>query len=397
MTYQAIRPAEFPWFRYDGYTFSLGLARTLPDGRTEAVLSGHSASEYDPEAGRIVVKGGMKDQVRTAYAKIAAILGAVGLGFADVTRVVENFSAAGLADYVDAEAVRREVFGEHLPPASTVVVDALLRRDARVEIEVRAVTGGGGATPIADRILRVSPEGEVYVPTALPLGPSGEKPVDQYRRCVENAAGWLEKAGLGLGAVVAVRETVSADVLPGEVDEMRRLRRELLGPDGLPPASSTVVVAGLGGHAQVTLDVVASVHPPRAVFPDGWGHLREMGWTPAIRAGDMLFLSGFDGRDPATGEAAPRDDVVAQAEAAYRAVRTVLAAEGLGPEALCETVEYVTTAGLPAYRGVAGVRQRLLRGDADRDPVWPASTGLVCAELPRPGARFLVLPTAVAG
>lgn len=396
MTYEPIRPAEFPWFRYDGYTFSLGLARRLPDGRTEAVLSGHSASEYDPEAGRIVVKGGMKEQVRTAYAKIAAILGAAGLGFADVTRVVENFTAAGLADYVEAEAVRREVFGEHLPPVSTVVVDALLRRDALVEIEVRAVTGGGGRTPLDDRILRVCPGGEVYVPTSLPLGPPGEKPVDQYRRCVEHAADWLRKAGLGLGSVVALRENLSSDVLPGEIDEMRRMRRELLGVGGLPPASSTVVVGGLGRHAHVTLDVVASVHPSRAVFPDGWGHLREMGWTPAMRAGDSLFLSGFDGRDPATGEAAPEDDVVAQAEAAYRAVFAVLAADGLGPEALCETVEYVTTAGLPAYRGVAGVRERLLRG-ARPDPAWPASTGLVCAELPRPGARFLVLPSAVAG
>ncbi|MCF2526493.1 hypothetical protein [Yinghuangia soli] len=55
MAYEPIRPAEFPWFRYDGCTFSLGLMRKLPGRRTEAVLSGHSASEYDSEAGRTAV------------------------------------------------------------------------------------------------------------------------------------------------------------------------------------------------------------------------------------------------------------------------------------------------------------------------------------------------------
>jgi hypothetical protein len=48
-----IRPDPFPWFRYDGYTFSLGLT----DG-ANAWLSGHSASQFDSALRRIVVRGG---------------------------------------------------------------------------------------------------------------------------------------------------------------------------------------------------------------------------------------------------------------------------------------------------------------------------------------------------
>jgi enamine deaminase RidA (YjgF/YER057c/UK114 family) len=69
MTIRDIRPESFPWFRYEGYSFSLGLT----DGTT-AWLSGHSASEFDPETKHIVVRGGMADQAETAYAKIEAVL-----------------------------------------------------------------------------------------------------------------------------------------------------------------------------------------------------------------------------------------------------------------------------------------------------------------------------------
>ena len=66
---RAITPSEFPWFKYSDYTFSLGLM--LGD---DAFLSGHSASEFDPESKKMVVKGDMAAQTRTAYAKIERIL-----------------------------------------------------------------------------------------------------------------------------------------------------------------------------------------------------------------------------------------------------------------------------------------------------------------------------------
>ena len=108
--FTAIEPAEFPWFEYRGFTFSLGLQL---DGH--AIDSGHSGSAFDPQKGRPGVVGDMAAQARTSYAKHAAILAGAGLTLADATRVVENVTVAGLEHYPLAQQVRRETFGDHAP------------------------------------------------------------------------------------------------------------------------------------------------------------------------------------------------------------------------------------------------------------------------------------------
>ncbi len=172
-----IRPERFPWFRYDGYTFSLGLT----DG-TNAWLSGHSASEYDDSVRRIVVRGGMTEQTRTAYSKIEAILDAADLTLADVIAVVEYVTVAGLATYADAAAARREVFAGHEPAVATVVVQRLLRPDALIEIQVHASLGGGTGTRVGQAAggewrrsaVRENRDGEVVLPTVVPVDGDGD-------------------------------------------------------------------------------------------------------------------------------------------------------------------------------------------------------------------------------
>ncbi|HYB40612.1 MAG TPA: RidA family protein, partial [Candidatus Methylomirabilis sp.] len=110
MTATALRPARFPWYRYDRYSFSLGLE---VEGRT--FLSGHTASAYDATAQRMRVAGGMAEQTRTAYAKIEAILEAAGQTMADVVRIVEYVTAAGVERYAEAAAVREALLGASRP------------------------------------------------------------------------------------------------------------------------------------------------------------------------------------------------------------------------------------------------------------------------------------------
>ena len=150
MPFQAITPKHFPWFDYARYSFSLGLSTDRG-----AYLSGHTASEYDPLAQKIVVRGGMTDQVRTAYAKIGVILEAAGMGYGDVTRIVEYVRPEGIERYAEAAAVRAEVFGAHQPTVHTVPVKSLLRPEAFIEIEVTAgpvgaATDVGSASPGRD-------------------------------------------------------------------------------------------------------------------------------------------------------------------------------------------------------------------------------------------------------
>jgi enamine deaminase RidA (YjgF/YER057c/UK114 family) len=153
---RAIEPGHFPWFDYARYTFSLGL-----EHEGCAWLSGHSASEYDPASGHIVVRGGMTEQTRTSYAKIAAILQAAGLGVGDARRIVEYVTADGIDRYAEAAAVRDEVLGGAQPAVCTVVVNSLLRPQAWIEIEVTA-----GKGPADDVVYLSSITGEAALHTA---------------------------------------------------------------------------------------------------------------------------------------------------------------------------------------------------------------------------------------
>lgn len=208
MTITDIRPKAFPWFNYERYSFSLGLT----DGTT-AWLSGHSASEFDPETRHMVVRGGMGEQAETAYAKIGAILEAAGLGYGDVVRVVANITAAGADFYDEAVEVRRRVFGDHEPTVVTVMVESLLRPAAFIEVEVTATRGGAvrahGSSADDMHRSRISEvaDGTVYLPTMLPNDENGDVVAEndfagQYRYCLERAGLLLETMGLDLSHVV---------------------------------------------------------------------------------------------------------------------------------------------------------------------------------------------------
>lgn len=373
----AIEPAQFPWFDYRHYSFSLGLVHS-----TGVYLSGYTASEHDPESGHMVVRGSMTDQARTSYAKIATLLEAAGSSLAQVTHVVENVTVEGLDAYAEAAAVRREVFGELSPAVSTVVVRRLLRPDALMEVEVSAAPPGTGSGPGA---------GVVSLPTLLPLDDGGEVVapgdlVGQTERVFERAATMLEALGLGMDHVVKTVD-YTTPATRSTYPKTGRPRRERLGP--VYPAAAGILMPRLSHPgALIAMELTASRHEPAAVNP-GWQRYGKLTYSPAVRAGDLLFCSGLAALDPETEEAVFPGDVVAQAEFTYQNLLRVLEAAGTDAGALVRTVEYVTPEGLSAYRGVAGVRDRILKRP------FPASTGLVCEGLLRTEFLIEVDPTAV--
>lgn len=376
---KAITPASFPWFDHRRYTFSLGL-----DVGGTAHLSGHSASAYDADAGRIVVRGGMAEQAGTAYDKVETILEAAGLGLADAVRVVENVTVAGMATYREAAEVRAQRLGDARPAVTTLCVDRLLRPDALIEVAVTARPGSpdGGRTPGGD--------GVVHLGSVLPVDDTGTVVGDdlmtQAEAVFDRAGRLLAAAGLGLGDIAKVVDhTTPATLL--DYRATGRVRRERLGP--VWPASAGILMSRLAHpDALIALDVVASRHALTAVNP-GWDRYEKLTYSPAVRAGEVLFLSGQAALDPATERAVHVGDVVAQVEYTYTNVLAVLEAAGAGPEHLVETVEYVTPGALPRYRETAAVRERLLRAP------YPASTGIVCQGLLRPEFLFEVDPLAI--
>ena len=388
---KAITPSDFPWFDYSNYSFSLGL-----DLGGRAALSGHSASEYDPEAGRMIVKGDMEDQTRTAYAKIERILDAVGLGLDDVVRVVENVTIGGIDSYADAERVRGELLGSNTPAVNTVVVERLLRPAALIEVEVTA--GGTGQAYSVDSSGRAgfapahSAEGVVYLSTIHPYDRTGALVgrgdiVEQTRQIFRNAEEILAACGLSMSNVVKTLEMVR----PEGVADYRytgRVRKEHLGP--VYPGAAGIVQERVAADDDVLIsyDFIASVHQPEAINP-GWERYGKLTYSPAVRAGNMLFMSGQAALDPETERAVHAGDIAAQTDYTYRNIIAVLEAAGLGPENLIKTVEYVTPRGLDRYRETAAVRKNLLT-----EP-YPASTGALCHALLRPEFDIEIDPTAM--
>jgi Putative translation initiation inhibitor, yjgF family len=351
---------QFPWYDYKRYSFSLGLK--TPAG---TYLSGHTASEYEPASRRIVVRGGMSEQVRTVYTKVAAILEAGGLDRGDVVRVVEYVQTGALDHYAEAAAVRCELFERHRPVVNIVPVKSLLRSDAFMEIEVTAAAATG------------LPAGAVFLPTIQPIDDLGNivgagNVSAQLHAIYDTAAKMLSKLGLGLEHLVKTATYVAPSAL-GDCGDMIRVRSERLGPV-FPAAVDIVMPRLLHPQALVQCDFIATREVPEAVNP-GWSWYDGQACSPAVRAGKLLYISAQGARDVANGRVLFKGDVVAQAEYIYGNVLKIVEAAGGDPRHLVKTVEYVTPASLARYREVTGVRSRLLQ-----EPL-PASTGLISEAL----------------
>lgn len=378
----AINPDHFKWFDYSRYSFSLGL-----DCGEFAYLSGHTASEFDAQTKRIVVNGDMAQQAHTAYEKIGAILGASNRTYDDVVRVVEYLRPEGIERYAEASAVREDVFGDHRPTVNTVPVKSLLRPDAFIEIEVTAARRSESASD------GMHGAGVVFLPSVLPTDDHGHviAPGDisaQTEAIFAKAETLLAALGLGFSAVVKTADYFMPQSLTAYRDT-GAVRREHLGP--VYPAAAGILMPRLcHDDALIQYDFVASRDTPEAINP-GWPRFDKLTYSPGVRAGRLLFLSGQGAVNPVTGEAEHAGDIAAQAEYIYSNVIKVIEHAGGSAENLVKTIEYVVSRALPDYRGVGAVRSRVLN-----EP-YPASTGLVCEALLRPELLLEVDPLAILG
>ncbi len=376
----AIKPDHFKWFDYSRYSFSLGL-----DCGEFAYLSGHTASEFDAESKRIVVRGDMAQQVRTAYEKIGAILNASNRTFADVVRIVEYLRPEGIERYAEASAVREDVFGDHRPTINTVPVKSLLRPDAFIEIEVTAARRSASAAASAHDA------GVVFLPSVLPTDEHDKviAPGDiraQTEAIFAKAETLLAALGLTFSAVVKTADYFMPKSQPAYRDT-GAVRREHLGP--VYPAATGILMPRLcHDDALIQYDFVASREMPEAINP-GWAHFDKLTYSPGMRAGRLLFLSGQGAINPESGVVEHVGNIAAQAEYIYANIIKLIEHAGGSAENLIKTIEYVLRQALPDYRGVGAVRSRVFN-----EP-YPASTGLVCEALLRSEMLLEVDPFAI--
>ena len=109
-------------------------------------------------------------------------------------------------------------------------------------------------------------------------------------------------------------------------------------------------------------------------------------FSPAVRTGNLLFISGTTATDESGAIVAP-GDIVGQTRYIYRKFAALLAAAGGDLEHIVETTEYVTTT--ENYRGTADVRRELFQ------PPYPAATGVIVKGLLREGALIEISAVAL--
>lgn len=351
MTAQAIVPSSFPWLDTSKYSFSLGI-----EAAGASWLAGQTASAFDPESGRVEIKGDGGDQAALSWAKLGRVLDAADRTADDCSEIVEYVTAEGLSG--------REAIASARPttnPVSTMVVESLVRPTAQVEIELVA-----GHSP-----------GLVRIPQVLPIDENGDVVAagDFIRQCewaLEEAERRLGEHGLDLSHVVKVVQQTTPDTR-SSYRRTADARRRLLGP--VFPSSTGVLTSALPHpDALVALDVWASSEP-KSVVPYAEEAYSSLTFAPAVAAGDLLFISGTTAWDPNSGETVAPGDLAGQAEFIYDQIAQVCALAGTGIDRLIKTIEYVSPDGLDRYRDVAAVRERVLT-----DP-YPASTGVVVAGL----------------
>lgn len=108
----------------------------------------------------------------------------------------------------------------------------------------------------------------------------------------------------------------------------------------------------------------------------GWSD--KFTFSPAVRVGNLLFISGMTASDP-KGRLVGENDIVRQTEYIFEKMAAVLAAAGADFSHVVETTDYFTD--LTDYGKTAEVRRKVFGG-----PPYPAATGVRVAGLIRPGA-----------
>ncbi|HWN54836.1 MAG TPA: RidA family protein [Methylomirabilota bacterium] len=109
-------------------------------------------------------------------------------------------------------------------------------------------------------------------------------------------------------------------------------------------------------------------------------------FSPAVRAGNLLFLSGATATDEHGHVVAP-GDIVEQTRVIFRKFERLLHAAGGGLEHIVQTTDYITTT--ENYARTADVRRELFKGR------YPTATGVIVKGLLREGAVIEISAMAV--
>ena len=395
---QIISPENFPWLDYKRYTFSMGVEKS-----GLLFLSGESASQYDPNLGRVVCKGGVVDQTRLAYEKLKTVLEAVGAGFENVVKTVDYISPQGLPEYRDTAEVRREYFKGSWPASTGIVVERLLRPDGLIEVDAVAVLDSTkeAVNPEWPRYDRLTYHpgvraGDLLCISGITAARRDQEETGPQISAVDQAAAIYGKVEEALEAAGGTRRhlTKSLEYLSSEGRKEYPSTWEVLrgfAADAEPASTEVAMHRLLRPEALIEVETVAILNEERKdVTPAEWSRYSDLAAGPAaVRSGKFLFLSGQMGIDHRTAAIVGKGDIIAQSRQCYDNIRRVVESAGGNLGDIVKTVEFVTFPGLANYRAQADIRREVF------DNEFPAATGVVVNSLSHPDALIQVDAVAI--
>ena len=126
--------------------------------------------------------------------------------------------------------------------------------------------------------------------------------------------------------------------------------------------------------------------PSLEIVNPGWPRYERYTFSPAVRKGNLLFISGLTATDE-EGNLIGEGNIVAQTRHIFGQIEEILRAVGGSLDDIVKTVDYIVTT--ENYRDTASVRREVFPHG------FPAATGIVVKELLRPGALIEIDAVAV--
>ena len=276
-------------------------------------------------------------QTRRVIERMKTVLEAAGSSLPQVVAVTVYLKSAG--DFAAMNDAYRTYWPKDPPTRTTVVTDLLL--GALVEISMVAVPNGAERTVIHPEGWMKSPNPYSYaIKTGDTVFLSGLVPRNgrdnsvvtgditvQTKAVMDNASELLRAAGLDHSHIVSARV-----YLPDTANfqGMNAAYRSYFKSD--PPARATVKADLAGKGYAVEMTFIASTSPKQVV-----GKATNPNLSPAIRAGNRLYVSGMLGNTPGNA-----GDAAAQTKETLGRIRATLEAGGYTSADVVDSLVYLT-------------------------------------------------------
>lgn len=324
----------------------------LPLPFSPAVKAGgliYVAGVISTDAQGTVVGDDVRAQVTGVLDRIRQVLDAGGSSLADVVSVQVYLKRA--EDFAAMNEVYKTYFTADPPARTTVVTDLLF--GGLVEISAIAVPKGGDRKTIHPEGWQKSQNPYNYAVKAgdtmflaglVARDPRTNARIEgdttaQTNAVLKNAEEILRAGGMGFEHVVSSRVFITDG---GAFQEMNAAYRTKFPKD--PPARATVIAGLMAPDLRVEITFTASTAPRKAISGGG---TPNPNLSPAILAGQRLYLSGMLGNTDAT-----KGDVRAQTRETLARLNKTMEAAGFNASHVVDGIVY-----LPKLADYAGMNE----------------------------------------